>query len=819
VDCLEGRYLLSGFGHAVMHPDHLVLHCGLEPTGFSSPDQAGFMPPQIRHAYGFDQITLPGGAVGDGNGQTIAIVDAFDDPNIGDDLQQFDAQFGLPDPPQFIMVAQDGSSNLPDTDPGDPNSTPPRDPGSWELETALDVEWAHAIAPGANILLVEASSPAPGDLYNAVQYAESQPGVSVVSMSFGGSEDPSESSSDGLFLTPQGHSGITFVASSGDYSAPAEYPAFSPNVLSVGGTVLTTDPQGNYQSEDGWSGSGGGTSQYEPTPGYQSGLGVSMRANPDVAYNSGTPDAKATFAVYDTYNQDKSSPWEAVYGTSAGAPQWAGLIAIANQGRHLANLAPLDGASQTLPLLYKMSANDFHDITTGNNGFAAGPGYDLVTGRGSPVANLVVADLGGSSPDNGLFTIDNGVLTVHGKVLGMADETITIDGAQGVVQVTVNGKTSKFDHTQVPQGIHVIAGDGNVTVNVESNPGGLLVTIDDGSGADFVNISPNAHFLGNFYDGDVTVHGGGGSDTLAFFDQADPYDDVRYGVGVGGVDIHGPTFDYAFFYDNMTEVDLIGGSGSDTYGVGYSDYTPTVSISPGTGSNTLDIKECNGTLNINPTDPSYRCNTVNVGLSGSVKYILGTINIDTMQGYTALTVDDSADSVPSTVTLDTFINGYIWGSIAGLGQATINYQYIDTVNVTLDTGEGQTVDVMATGVPTFLTTAKDCTVAVGKAGSVKDIKGTLTLDGPLSKVPITVNDSADTIAHTVTLNTFQALDDIFPWGSITGLAPKPINFKCADTRSLTVETGPSDHNVIDVLNHRARFSCTKQLEGFLSCEE
>ena len=351
---------------------------------------AGFSPSQIRHAYGFDQITFNNGTVqGDGTGQTIAIIDAYDDPNIASNLATFDAMYSLPAPPSFTKVNETGGTSYPTADQ------------SWALEISLDVEWAHAIAPGANILLVEASTSGLGDLITAVDYARHQTGVATVSMSWGSDEFSAESLYDSYLTTPSGHSGITFVASSGDSgsSGAPEYVSVSPNVLAVGATALTTDSLGTYQSETGWSGSGGGISLYESQPGYQKGVVTqtsTMRAVPDVAYDGAST---SPYAVYDSYN---ATGWIQVYGTSAGAPQWAALVAIADQGLALAGKGSLDGPAQTLPQLYQLPSSDFHDITTGSNGaYSAGPGYDLVTGLGSPQANLIVAALVGSGSTSG----------------------------------------------------------------------------------------------------------------------------------------------------------------------------------------------------------------------------------------------------------------------------------------------------------------------------------------------------------------------------------------------------------------------------------
>jgi subtilase family serine protease len=335
----------------------------------------------------------------DGTGQTITIVDAFDDPKLVNstasnfstsDLHVFDQKFGLPDPPSFVKVGQTGGAPPTSTD-----ST-----GGWESEEALDVEWAHAMAPKANIVLVETNSASDSDLYAGVDYARGRSGVSVVSMSFGRSESSGDPSLNSHFLTPSGHSGVTFVASSGD-TGVVEYPATSPNVVAVGGTNLSLDASNNYSSETGarwvdiknvtYTG-GGGISGFESQPAYQKGVvtqSTTKRTNPDVAYVAGTG-----VAVCDSYNNGAATPWVSLAGTSVGAPQWSALIAMADQGRALAGLPALDGPSQTLPLLYHLPSSAFHDITSGSNvNYTAGAGYDLVTGRGSPIASKVVAGL------------------------------------------------------------------------------------------------------------------------------------------------------------------------------------------------------------------------------------------------------------------------------------------------------------------------------------------------------------------------------------------------------------------------------------------
>lgn len=379
VESLEDRLVLNGAG---IHTHHLRPSGGsANPLGYSGP--VGYTPAQVLHAYAIDQITFSGGAVkGDGSGQTVAIVDAYDDPNIASDVAQFSAAFGLP-AANFTKVSQTGTTSYPSVDPM----------GSWETEIALDVEWVHALAPKANILLVEANSSSLTDLFAAVNYARNQPGVSVVSLSWGAGDFTGENSYDSNFTTPSGHGGVTFVASSGDSGAKPEYPAMSPNVLQVGGTTLSINSSNGYVSESAWSGSGGGLSSNEAQPAYQKGVvtqSTTQRAGPDVSFDA---DPNSGVAVYDSYNNGTTTPWSLIGGTSFSAPAWASLIAIANQGRALQGAAALDGATGTLPAIYKLPGSDFHDITTGSTGYAASAAYDLATGRGSPIANLVVAHL------------------------------------------------------------------------------------------------------------------------------------------------------------------------------------------------------------------------------------------------------------------------------------------------------------------------------------------------------------------------------------------------------------------------------------------
>jgi hypothetical protein len=414
-------------------------------------------PAQMVAAYGVNQISF-NGVVGNGAGQTIAIVDAFNDPDIISDAASFSTQWGLQQfnvsgGPTLSVLNQSGGTSLP------PDATA----RGWDLEESLDVEWAHSIAPQANIILYEATSNTNANLDAAVTTAAHNAAVSVISMSWGGGESSSEVSNDSTFVTPSGHQGITFLASTGDDAAPAGYPAFSPNVVAVGGTTLDIDSSGDYLGEGAWADGGGGKSVFESIPSYQSGLNgingasTTTRNVPDVSMDA---DPNSGVYVLDTFG----GGWFQVGGTSLSAPMWGGLIAIANQGRALQGQSTLNGQTQTLPMLYNLPSSDFHDVTTGNDGFAAGPGYDLATGLGTPIANLLVPGLAGigttappsiSAPATGSLS-ENGSLTFS---TGNSDAISITDAAAGSNADSLTLSVSHGTLTLVPNtGLSFTAG-------------------------------------------------------------------------------------------------------------------------------------------------------------------------------------------------------------------------------------------------------------------------------------------------------------------------------------------------------------------------
>ena len=452
VETLERRQLLSAVIDPSAHPTTQA-----EPqAGFQagSATKTGYSPDQIRSAYGISGISF-NGVTGTGAGQTIAIIVAHDNPKLvnstdsafsSSDLHSFDAAYGLSDPPSFRKIDQNGGSSYPTEDPG------------WANEAALDVEWTHVIAPQANIVLVEASSTNLSDLIDgAAAYAAIIPGVSAITMSFAVNEFYGESSYDAALVTPSGHSGVTFLAASGDNADVGGYPAYSPNVIAVGGTTLNLSGN-NYSSETGLNTSGGGKSTYEPKPAYQFAQPqYTVRTIPDVSIEG---DKNTGVSVYDSLNGGTGAPWYKIGGTSAGTPIWAGLVAIANQGRASIGLGALDGVTQTLPRLYSLNSADFHDITSGNNGLPAGPGYDLVTGIGTPIANKLVPDLAGGNKIAGtIFSDTNANASLDSGESGLSDYTAYIDlyssgTNQGVDPSVVSGANGQYQFTDLAGGTY-----------------------------------------------------------------------------------------------------------------------------------------------------------------------------------------------------------------------------------------------------------------------------------------------------------------------------------------------------------------------------
>ena len=392
------------------------------PTDAYCRDKHGFpcySPQEIQNAYGLTSILDAGYT---GKGQTIIIIDSYGSPTIAQDLHTFDVDYGLPDPPSFTVLAPLG------TVPFDLTSI---DQISWAFETTLDVEWAHAMAPGANIVLLTSPvSQTEGvqgmpEFLSLERYALKFQLGKIISQSWGATENTLFTSAGQQvfedferFYQDAAQQNVTVLASAGDsgsanlesdattyYPFPTvNFPASSPFVTAVGGTSLYADTSGNYQSETVWNNpfgaGGGGVSQRFSEPLYQKLLLNSVqktllnhRGVPDVAYNA---DPATGILVYASFLPGAVG-YHLVGGTSEGSPQWAGIIADANQlaghplgflNLKLYSLSALVGQSQF-----------FHDITIGNNGFAgvlgygATTGWDLASGWGTPNLGKLVWEL------------------------------------------------------------------------------------------------------------------------------------------------------------------------------------------------------------------------------------------------------------------------------------------------------------------------------------------------------------------------------------------------------------------------------------------
>ncbi|MBI5754442.1 S53 family peptidase [Candidatus Peregrinibacteria bacterium] len=341
---------------AAYHFSNFRAHPPIHQYGGISTTPKGLSPAQIKKIYNLPK---------NGGQGTVAIIGAYDSKTIEKDLNIFSKQFSLP---KCTTANNCFEKHLME------NNT--KSNSGWSLETSLDVEWAHAIAPQAKILLVEAKTPSGVNLLKAIDYTRARPDVVAISMSWGGDEFPEETTLDSHFTSDYD---ITFFASSGDNGTGASWPAASPNVVAVGGTTITLDQNKNFKSETAWTGSGGGVSAYEKEPTYQANYNIThnkkMRGIPDVSYDA---DPASGFAVY------RNKGWYVIGGTSAGAPQWAAIKSL--------SLSADNSKFYAAKASTKASAY-FRDIRSGSNGVCkyfcdARKHYDYVTGLGSPLTSV-----------------------------------------------------------------------------------------------------------------------------------------------------------------------------------------------------------------------------------------------------------------------------------------------------------------------------------------------------------------------------------------------------------------------------------------------
>jgi len=324
------------------------------PQATTSP--TGYGPAQFQTAYALPSSTA-------GSGQTIGIVDAYNDPSAESDLGVYSSTYGLLSCTTangcFKKVSQTGGTNFPRGNQG------------WALEISLDVQIAHTICPTCKILLVEAKSNSFTNLLAAEDWATSH--ANEVSNSWGGSESSGETSYDSHF----NKAGIPITVSSGDNGYGVEYPASSHYVTAVGGTTLNLNSNNTRASETAWSGAGSGCSAYEPKPSWQTDSGCSNRTVADVSADA---DPNTGASVYDSYGYSGQKGWFQVGGTSLAAPLIASVYALAGNGN-----------ATTYGSYPYSHTSSLYDVASGSNGSCggtylctAGAGYDGPTGLGTP---------------------------------------------------------------------------------------------------------------------------------------------------------------------------------------------------------------------------------------------------------------------------------------------------------------------------------------------------------------------------------------------------------------------------------------------------
>ncbi|MBV8380538.1 MAG: S53 family peptidase [Paucibacter sp.] len=457
-----------------------ILSAGAAPAAASAGTVTTYTPAQIRAAYGLSALpattATPSAdqAAQMGAGQTIYIVDAYHDPNAAAELASFNQKFGLP---TCATQAIPASASLPlaaagssacalsivyATAAGGMSSIAPAYNSGWQTEIALDLQWAHATAPLARLVLIEVPDATTTSLLAGIRLANAM-GRGVVSMSFGASEGSWMSATNSAFTG----TGMSYVAAAGDAGSGVSWPSAEPAVLAVGGTTLTWSGSG-MRAEQVWSKTGGGASAYFARPSYQSstvpGLGSpTQRLVSDVAFNA-DPNTGQYVAIQP---QGGSLGWVSAGGTSLSTPQWAGLLAIANAMRARAGTASIGDPHAALYANIASVPGNYAaallDITAGNNGSCslctAHSGYDTPSGLGTPNAANLLPLLAGATAS---------VTTTPSPVTASPPQ-ITASAWTGTHGKTLTGSFSVTD----PSGL-------SMTLSISGIPQGMTLGLNGG---------------------------------------------------------------------------------------------------------------------------------------------------------------------------------------------------------------------------------------------------------------------------------------------------------------------------------------------------
>jgi hypothetical protein len=598
---------------------------------------AGYGPADLQSAYG---VGAP--AASAGGTQTVAIVDAYDDPNAEADLAVYRSQFGLPPCTTangcFRKVDQRGGTAYPKAN------------GGWAQEISLDLDMVSGICPNCQILLVETDSNAFADLVAGVDVAATL-GATQISNSYGGSEFSTETS----FESHYDHPGVAVTVSSGDSGYGVEFPAASRYVTAVGGTSLQPDAgSARGWSETAWSGAGSGCSAYVTKPNWQMDSGCARRTVADV---SAVADPNTGVAVYDSFAYQGHSGWMVFGGTSAAAPIVAGFDALL-------------GAAAASPSHAYANSTSFNDVTSGSNGNCGGSylctgkvGYDGPTGigtpqGGSPVAakpavttqaassvTATAATLNGSVDPNGSATsyhFEYGTTTSYGSQSPAVDASAGSGSSAVAVSTNLSGLSAGTTyHFRL-----VATNSGGTTVGSDQAFTTLMKpTVTTGAATTVVETSATL---------DGTVDPNGSSTTYHFeygtttsYGSQSPAVDASAGSGSSAVPVStglsglnaGTTYHFRLVATNAAGTSV---GGDQTFAT-------LVKPSVTTGSATF-VGETSGTLN-GSVDPNGSTTTYHFEYGPTTSY-----------GSQSPAVDASAGSGSSPVAVSTSLSGLSAGT-------------------------------------------------------------------------------------------------------------------------------------------------------------
>ncbi len=467
-------------------------------------------------------------------------------------------------------------------------------------------------------------------------------------------------------------------------------------------------------------------------------------------------DTVAYTATFGSYTPSGDTAWGSITGLAPGAIdyRYANTVAVnvnASTGSDTFNVQAT-GA----PLV--LNDGGYGTVNVGNAGSVQGIAATLTVQDSGNYNTLNVSDSADTTARN-VTLANNGGVAFWGGITGLAPATILYEDT----------------HTNY---VYVTTGTGSDTVNVQETSVPLVL---DDEGASTVNVGSFNSVQG--IAASMTVEDTAGSDALNINDSADTTARNVTLSNQGGIAIWG----------------LVTGLAPATIAYGDSS-TRSVDVTTGTGSDTVNVQQASVPVVLDDEGAG----TVNVGNAGSVQSIVAQLTVEDTDGSDTVSINDSIDATARNVTMGNYLGVAVWGTITGLAPATIFYEDGHASSLSVTTGAvSDTVNVQATGAPTYLIGGWNDTVNVGSGGTVSGILNTLYLENPPAYNTININDGSDSTARTVTLNSYTPSGDT-PWGSITGLAPAAIDYRYVDTTSVDLTTGTASNTVVNVLATGAR---------------